>query len=242
MNIWLIGSKGFVGSAVMRKLSCSHKVFGVSSKDKFGCGSFENTDFVVNCAGNSKRWLVESDPTEALWNEKKIMELITKIISESPKAKIIHISSVCAGDETPYGDLKLQMEDYIYDFDYWCVLRLVGLVGENLRKNVIFDWIHGRSIRVSPYSVYNFISTAEVAGVVEYLINNWKEGMILNVGASESILLQDIFKLRKGVTPFFMPGDLPCEVYNIDVSELQKFYSVKTSKEYLEEFLNGQVA
>jgi nucleoside-diphosphate-sugar epimerase len=239
MKICIFG-KGFVGSAVCEKLKEIHDlhVFA-SSKDQFQLDYF---DLVINCAGISKRYEVTENFLDSLKKEEEIISKIDCLQVLNPNMKIIHISSVCAGDKTPYGDLKLEIENRIDDLADYAILRPGALIGEGLRKNVVFDWIHGRSIRVSPYSIYNFISTEEVASIIEYLINNWKERITLNVGASESIKLQDVFKLRKSIIPFFMPGDLPCEVYNIDVSELQKMYPVKTSKEYLEEFLNGQVA
>lgn len=238
MKICVFG-KGFVGSAICKKLLGKYNlsVFA-SSKDQFQLDYF---DLVINCAGISKKYEVEENFLESLKKEEEIISKIDCLQVLNPNIKIIHISSVCAGDKTPYGDLKLEIENRIDDLADYIILRPGALIGEGLRKNAVFDWIHGRSIRVSPYSVYNFISTQEVANIIEYLINNWKERIVLNVGASESILLQDVFKLRKSNTPFFKPGDLPCEIYNIDVSELQKVYFVKTSKEYLEEFLNGQV-
>jgi nucleoside-diphosphate-sugar epimerase len=251
MNICLLGSTGFVGQTVMKKLSEKHNVLGISSKQEFGEGSFTGTDMIVNCAGVAAQWFATKHFAEAYTVEQKIQNRIYRIKSESPYAGIVHISSICAVENTCYGHLKLWAEQGI--LDYWIdpyILRLGGLVGPGLWKNVIYDFVNEKPIRIFPESMCNYISTKEVANIISFLVEEHEKvplGLlqqlgykrIFNVAASKPIALKDIFKLRKDIEPCFVEGDLPLDNYFIDVSDLQSFYPVKTSEEYVLEYLDS---
>jgi len=239
MKICVLG-KGFVGSAICKKLEQKYDltVFA-SSKEEFKPDHF---DIVINCAGEARRYKVEEDFFGCLKKEDKVIEMIQVLGFLNPDIKVVHLSSICAENKTPYGELKLQIEISINQFPNNCILRLGGLIGEGLRKNVIFDWLNGKPIRVSKFSVYNFISTAEVANIVEYIINNFDrrfKNQIMNIAASQPIVIKDVFALRKNINVRFIEENVPCEIFNINTDKLQEFYSVKTSEEYIKEFLQN---
>jgi len=235
MKICLLGL-GFVGSAVSKKLAQKHDLTVVaSSKSPFKPEYF---DLVINCAGVSKKYGVEKDFDAAWDHEKVIFDRILEMQNFNPMLKLLHISSICVTEDTNYGEIKRITERQATRFDY-CILRLGGLVGDGLSKNVVFDWIQGKPIRTSVKSVYNFISIEEVANIIDYLVDNWRSEEIINVGASESIVIEDLFQLRNFPIQLFPGSELVVENYNFDVSELQKFYPMKTSKEYVEEYLTS---
>jgi dTDP-4-dehydrorhamnose reductase len=48
----------------------------------------------------------------------------------------------------------------------WLIFRLGGMVGKGLKKNSIFDLLHGRPLRVHPDSAYQYLNTDDVARIV----------------------------------------------------------------------------
>jgi len=112
---------------------------------------------------------------------------------------------------------------------------------------VIYDLLNNRPLYTQLESIYNFITTEEVANIIDCIIDNWKidvggvdarRAEWINVGASESISIAEIASLLN-VTPE-VRVDSKIETYQIDVQTLQKFYPVKTSKEYIKQFLDVQ--
>lgn len=229
MKICVLGYTGFVGSAVYKLLQNvdGHIIFGVNSHTYLDVNDF---DVVINCAGFSEKYIANKNPNKMELVENSIFEKISNLRFKS----LIHISSIEAELELDsYGILKKQMEQRILSkYKQATVLRLGGIIGGGLKKNVIFDIINNKLLFVTADSIYNFITTDEITNIVLYLMNNVIEGVI-NVGASKSILVLEIVKLlRKDV----VYGSKK-EVYNIDVSRLSSFYSVKSSKDYIEEFM-----
>lgn len=239
MKICIVG-QGFLGNTVVEKLQEKYELVVIaSSKSIFPTADLKGIDVIINCAGESRRYVVEKDFVSAADLEKAVIKRLEKIQEINPEVKVIHISSICVGEDNNYGLLKCETELEIIDyFEKSCILRLGGLVGKGLLKNPIYDWLHGNLIRVSKESLYNFISTEEVANIIDFLIRNWElgEGKILNVAASEPAFLKELFAM-KNIEPHFISGGLLVEVFNPDVSELQEFYPVKTTKEYLKDYL-----
>ena len=118
------------------------------------------------------------------------------------------------------------------------ILRVGGLVGEALKKNAAYDIKHKRQLFINPASEINFISTKEVANIVHHFLYSSKH-KVYNIAATDSIRVSDIIALAKLNEYYnqFDLQDLPTQKYNIDTQRLQKEYSCKTSKEYINEYL-----
>jgi len=244
MNICLLGFNGFVGRTVCQKLGDKHNITKVGSKTSVS----ENDvfDLVVNCAGNSSKRLVSEN-----WGLTQEIEnnIYAKLCHMKMKG-VIHISSIDAErEDTEYGVQKRAMERKVLELvkKNFYILRLGGLIGPGLSKNVIYDLLNNRPLYTQLESIYNFITTEEVANIIDCIIDNWKidvggvdarRAEWINVGASESISIAEIASLLN-VTPE-VRVDSKIETYQIDVQTLQKFYPVKTSKEYIKQFLDVQ--
>lgn len=172
MRSALIGYSGFVGSTLLKQ---TH--FDALYRSN-NIHEIENQDFeMVVCAGApAQKWIANREPAE---DKKKIDSLIAHLRTITCKAFIL-ISTVdvfkapIGVDESteieeaglqPYGLHRRRLEKFVQThFSNHLIIRLPGLVGPGLRKNIIFDFLHN-----------NNLHTIESRGVFQFypMVNLW---------------------------------------------------------------------
>jgi len=239
-KICIIGQSGFVGNTIYNYfITNNYEVKYINSKTK----QLSNTHFdvIVNCAGNPKKYLAESNPEIDI--HKNISPFL-RILKLKLKTKhFIHISSIdaCNPQESNYAKSKIVTENCakLY-FPKTTVLRLGGLIGPYLSKNVVYDIVNNKNLFVTFNSTYNYISTQEVAKIVEQIItlNIWNK--TINIAASKPIKVNKIIEeAKKRSISFTKTEGLIKENYRkINILELNKFFKVKTSLFYIKKYLH----
>jgi nucleoside-diphosphate-sugar epimerase len=154
MDNALIGFTGFVGSTLLKQanfaaLYRSTNIHEIDNR-KFG---------VVVCAGApAQKWIANRDP---VYDRKKIDSLIDHLQTIKCKSFIL-ISTVDVFKEpigvdesTPVEEIELHayglhrrmLEKFVEEhFSSYLIVRLPGLVGPGLRKNVIFDFLNSNNL------------------------------------------------------------------------------------------------
>ena len=150
----LIGYTGLVGSHLLRQRSFSH-LYNSSNIESISGECFDE----VFCAGVSgfKFW-ANRNPESDLRNINRLLENLTKVRAK----KFVLISTIDVYEHiesdatenvslgTPqhsYGRHRQNLEFAIRDmFEDLLVVRLPGLFGQGLKKNLIYDLIHGNCI------------------------------------------------------------------------------------------------
>lgn len=152
----LIGFSGFVGTTLLKQVHFD--ALYRSSNIQEICG---NEFDVVVCAGvPAQKWIANKNPKEDLEN-------ISKLISHLEKIKCntfilistvdVFKSPVDVDESTPvdednlhaYGLHRRILEKFVEQrFSRHLVVRLPGLVGPGLRKNVIYDFAHHNNIEM----------------------------------------------------------------------------------------------
>lgn len=148
----LIGHTGFVGSTLKRQTRFEH-LFNTSNIRDVAAQPY---DTVVCSAAPAQKWIANREP-EADW--KNIQSLIRALDSITCNHLVL-ISTVdvfanpAGVDEStpvesaglhPYGLHRRRLEEFVESrFSSRTIVRLPGLVGPGLRKNVIFD-LHNAS-------------------------------------------------------------------------------------------------
>jgi hypothetical protein len=172
MSNALIGFSGFVGSTLLKqeKFSVLYRSTNIHE--------IENREFdLVVCAGvPAQKWIANSDPAG---DRNKINSLINHLRTIRCK-KFVLISTVdvfkvpvSVDESTPvdesdlhaYGLHRRMLEKFIEKhFESHLIVRLPGLIGPGLRKNVIFDFLNN-----------NNLHTIESRGVFQFypMINLW---------------------------------------------------------------------
>lgn len=170
----LIGFSGFVGTTLLKQRNFS------SLYRSTNIGEIKGKSFdTIVCAGApAQKWLANKDPQDDL---KKINSLID-ILKTVQCEKFILISTVDVFsnpvdvDENnevstdglhAYGLHRYYLEQFVKShFDNSLIIRLPGLIGPGLRKNIIYDFLHN-----------NNVSQVESRGVFQFypMINLWSD-------------------------------------------------------------------
>ena len=197
----------------------------------------ENGEFdIVVCAGApAQKWIANRNPAD---DRKKIDSLINHLRTIKCK-KFVLISTVDVFKEpirvdesTPvdesclhaYGLHRRLLEKFVEQyFPSYLIVRLPGLVGPGLRKNVIFDFLNN-----------NNLHAIESRGVFQFypMINLWYDIQIaLNAGLSlvhltaEPISVADVSLLGFG-RPFTQTLENPPARYDMQTMHTQIFGSL----------------
>ena len=165
VNMALIGSTGFVGSTLCHQADFS-AFYRSSTIDKVAERSF---DCVVCTAAPAQKWIANKEPSADLKNIERLIEhlktvscdtfvLISTVdVFKSP----IGIDEDTVVDESelhPYGLHRRLLEKFVEShFDNHLIIRLPGLVGPGLRKNVIFDLLNDNNLHlIDSRAMYQF--------------------------------------------------------------------------------------
>lgn len=181
LNTALIGSTGFVGSTLQREYkftNCYHST---------DIANIDNKSFdVVICAGASaKKYLANQDP---ITDERNIDGLISHL--KTIKAKLFVLVSTVDVFKSPididentkvdvtdlhaYGKNRYKLEQFVKEnFTNHLIVRLPGLVGVGLRKNIIFDFKHNNNVeKIESRNVFQFYPMKNLFKDINIALNN----------------------------------------------------------------------
>ncbi|WP_330508391.1 pyridine nucleotide transhydrogenase [Pseudomonas putida] len=161
----LIGFSGFVGSTLLKQSSFDDLYRSTNISEIEG-KSFD----VVVCAGApAKKWIANREPEadcqtiEALIDHLKTIQCKTFVLISTVDVfkTPIGVDEDSPVDESglpPYGLHRLRLENFVQThFKNHLIVRLPGLVGPGLRKNVIFDFLNDNNLQaIDSRGVFQF--------------------------------------------------------------------------------------
>lgn len=165
MNNALIGYSGFVGSTLLRQTHFAHQYRSSDIHTIRG----QNFGTLVCAGAPAEKWLANKDPKS---DEEKINSLIEHLSYVDCKTFIL-ISTVdvfkapidvdeSSNVETDglhaYGLNRYKLEQFVQSrFENALIVRLPGLVGPGLKKNIIFDLHNNNNLeQVESRNVFQF--------------------------------------------------------------------------------------
>ena len=164
-TLGIIGSTGFVGGNLAAQVGPAD---GYNSKNLGDIAAKEYD--VLFCAGaRAEMWRINQDPESDRANNLQLMTNMSKAkvkhlvlistVGVYPNP-IIGVDEDTVIDESklpPYGVHHLELERFCRDNFDTTIVRLPGLFGEGIKKNMIFDFIHGNNIdQIHADSMYQF--------------------------------------------------------------------------------------
>lgn len=202
----LFGYTGFVGSNLASQIDFSHKYNSTNAEESFG----HEFDRVYFSAARAEKWKINQNPNQ---DQSHINDL-KKILSGIQAKQFILISTVdvykepvAAYETTPleleglhaYGAHRAELERYVQDrFEKSLTVRLPGLFGPGLKKNVIFDLLHNNNISsIDPKGYIQYYEVSQLCKDIEIAL---KHDLPLIHLTSEPILSQTIAKEIFGLT------------------------------------------
>jgi nucleoside-diphosphate-sugar epimerase len=164
MRSALIGSTGFVGSTLLRQTSFDEQFHSTDIERIRG----QSYGLLVCAGAPAEKWKANRDPESDRANLQRLMQCLAEVHAEH----VVLISTVdvypvpVGVDEgttidpeagSAYGRHRFELEVFVRDrFDTTCV-RLPGLFGRGLKKNVIYDFLNNNETgAICPDSVYQF--------------------------------------------------------------------------------------
>jgi len=165
MNTALIGYTGFVGGNLDRQHAFSAR-FNSKNIEEIRSADF---DLVVVAGVQAKKWWANQNPAEDWAQIERLLNALATVRVE----KLVLISTIdvyphpCGVNEsTPvtedpknaYGTHRFRAEEALRkQFANTCTVRLPGLFGDGLKKNVIFDLLHDNILEtINPASRFQY--------------------------------------------------------------------------------------
>jgi len=152
----LIGATGYVGGSLLRQVEFNH-LYSSSNINEIRENDFS---LVVCSAAPAKKWIANREPEVDLQNIKGLINHLESItcdhfvlistvdVFKSPIG-IDESSPVDEEDLQPYGLNRRYLEKFVQThFSNHLIVRLPGLVGPGLRKNVIYDFLNNNNLQV----------------------------------------------------------------------------------------------
>jgi len=181
MNDALIGYTGFVGGNLHKQ----HNFNSLYNSKNFNDMSGNSYDDVI-CAGVSAvKWVANKDPI----TDKNNIELLKNVLKTIKANRFTLISTVDVypiltnGDESfdcssvnnhPYGTHRLEFETFCKNqFENCYIIRLPGLFGDGLKKNVIYDLLNNNCLdMINPESSFQYYYLGNLWHDIKKVINS----------------------------------------------------------------------
>jgi len=160
----LIGFTGFVGSNLLLQRGFD-ALFNSSNIDEISGRSF---DLVVCAGARAEKWKANAEPERDLDN----IERLTRALEHANVGKLVLISTVDVfinpvdvDEDSPvpmtglhaYGRNRRRLEQIAAGRFDTTIVRLPGLYGPRLKKNVIYDFLHDNEVhKIDSRGVFQF--------------------------------------------------------------------------------------
>ena len=242
----LVGSSGFVGSNLRHQLEFD----GLASSANISSFSGEYFDEVIVAAGDARKWYANNHEKEDFKHINTLLHDVTKIKTD----RLIHFSTVDVyankrGSESdlaeniccdPYGKHRFYLEQCLIEhYQNVSTVRLPGLFGSGLKKNIIFDVLTHQSLEgFNPKSTFQWFDLKNLSKILEVI--NRHAIQEVNI-CSEPVAVEELLKCLGANTGYKNPCP-PIISYAIESIHANKFgnekyqYSKQETLSYILDF------
>jgi len=166
----LIGYTGFVGGNLLAQRAFD-ALYNSSNIDEIGGRSF---DLIVCAGAPAEKWKANADPGRDLANIERLAAAVTRASARRfvlLSTVDVFGSPIAVDEQSPvstvglhaYGANRRQLEERIASTFDTTIVRLPGLYGPGLKKNIIYDFLHDNDVRkVDSRGVFQFYDTTRL--------------------------------------------------------------------------------
>lgn len=255
-EVFILGGRGLVGSAVARACEAEGRSFTVIGRDNYPSLRGRACDIFVNANGSSRKLLADRDP---LADFDANVRSVRASLADFPFRRYVYISSCdvypdCTSPQTTreesvpdpalqsrYGFHKFLAEQCVrHGAADWLILRCGGFVGPGLRKNAIFDILHGGPLYLDPASDLQFLHTDRAAEIVFRLLRSGVRNEVFNLCGKGVVRLSEVAALMPRPVPV-QPGS-PRVRYEIGLEKLAGLVEPPETRPEVLAFVRQQLA
>jgi nucleoside-diphosphate-sugar epimerase len=214
----LIGYTGFVGS----NLSTQHDFSNTYNTKNIGEIDSQEFDLVVSAATYAEMWKINQDPEGDLAQINGLIDHLKTVKAR----KFVLISTVGiyknpngADEDTPldleglapYGVNRIHLEQFAQNNFDTLIVRLPGLFGAGLKKNVIYDLLHNNMVeKIHHAGTYQYYDLGNIWRDINIALDNGlkvinfaTEPVRTNEVASHCFGIDNFDQEPEGVTPAY---------------------------------------
>ena len=254
--IYIVGGNGFVGSAVVRQCKQRKLTYRIVTRDNFEQFAGSSCAVLINANGNSKKFMADREP---LWEFDASVRSVCQYLTQIQAEKYIQLSScdvypdcshpeqtkedqpIAVDRQCTYGFHKYLAELCVQHYaKKWLILRMGGFVGPGLKKNAVYDILHGGPLWLEEGSELQFISTDAAAGIILDLALSEHTHEILNLCGDGTIKIRDIMQAFK--CSVAQKPDTPRVRYEVNIDRLRQICTVEKTQDAVFSFLDRVAA
>lgn len=243
--IFLIGGRGLVGSALARQCEAQGLPFAILDRESYPRYRGQSCSLLINANGNSRKPLAVSDP---LADFDASVRSVRASLADFRCQRYIHLSSCdvypdCSSPQTtlesvapdiarqsPYGFHKYLAEQCVrHAAPDWLIFRLGGFVGPGLKKNAIFDIVHGGPLWLDPASELQFLHTDEAARIMLQLAASGPSREIYNLCGKGTVALSEVIaQVGRDIT---VQPNSPRVRYAVSIDKISRLAEVPATRD-----------
>ena len=255
-DVLILGGRGLVGSAFTRFCSRAGLSSTVVGRADYAALAGRSCDILVNANGNSSKPLATRAP---LVEFDASVRSVRSSLADFRFRKYVHISScdvypdcsspALTGEEqrpdpahqSPYGFHKHLAEQCVmHGAADWLIFRCGGFVGPGLRKNAIFDIVHGGPLFLDPQSELQFLHTDRAAEIVFRIVEMGFSREVFNLCGRGVVRLADAAALAPRPIPV-QPGS-PRVRYEVSIGKISGLLEIPETRAAVLDYVRSELA
>jgi UDP-glucuronate 4-epimerase len=194
MRILITGYKGYIGSALYKKLKTKHTVIGIDIKDGedlLTCMLPINIDLVIHLAGLSGVRESLTNPGSYWINN---VEASRRIFERYPNTRILYASSSSAyePDLNPYAASKYIVEEIAARHNNNCGMRFHTVYSNNARAGMFVSKLLQGTLEYTTAHYRDFIHLEDVLDAIEIIMKKTHVTGIVDIGTGVPIKISNL--------------------------------------------------
>lgn len=212
--IFILGGNGFIGSAITRACQAAGMEHQIIDRKNYASKIGARCDVFVNAAGNSRKYFAAEKPIEDF--DASVRSVRSSLVDFRYETYVLISSADVYPDSsspmvtnedqslepsrmTPYGFHKYLAELCVqHGARRWLILRGGGFVGPLMKKNAIYDILHGGPLWLDKESELQYIHTDQAASAVFHLLKSGIVNQVFNLSAKGVVRLSDVVQWAGG--------------------------------------------